>query len=68
MAALAVGLLVGVAAGAAAQIEVPLTVRDHAGVTRVAWPVRGGIPLPRGLLRDATPARLLDAGGAELPC
>ncbi|MBM3477472.1 MAG: hypothetical protein FJX75_29735, partial [Armatimonadetes bacterium] len=65
---LAWGLLLGLAPTAHAQLEVPLHVRDHAGVARNAWPVRGGVPLQRGVLPDCTQARLVDASGAELPC
>jgi hypothetical protein len=65
---LAWGLLLGLTPAAHAQLEVPLQVRDHAGVARSAWPVRGGVPLRRGVLQDCTQARLVDAGGAEVPC
>ena len=68
MAVLAVGVLVGMVACAHSQVEVPLRVRDHAGVARASWPARGGVPLPRGLLQDSTSAWLLDGSGAELPC
>jgi len=68
MTTLAFGLLIGLPACAEAQVEVALRVRDHAGVAREAWPVRGGVPLQRGVLQECHEARLLDADGRELPC
>ena len=53
---------------ASAQVEVPLTVRDHSGIARAAVPVRGGVPFARGVLPACTAARLVAADGRELPC
>jgi len=51
------------AAGHLLAIEVPLTVRETAGVARTANPVHSGVPLPRGAVKDAAALRLLDAQG-----
>lgn len=56
------------AVSALAQVEVPLTVRDHSGVARKEAPVRGGVPFARGVLPACDSARLVAADGAELPC
>jgi len=64
MVALALNLLMVIPT--AAPIEVPLVVRDHAGVPHSAWPVRGGVPLPRGMVQDASDVCLVDAAGVEL--
>jgi hypothetical protein len=51
-----------------AQTTLALRVADHAGVARQNAPVRGGIPFPRGALRDCATARLRTEAGADLPC
>src|SRR5262245_65678460 len=43
----------GPAAAAPPPLAIPLDVREPAGVAREAFPVRGGVPLPRGRIRDA---------------
>ena len=45
----------------------PFVVNEPAGVDRRHWPVRGGIPIPRGELLDASCIRLLDDKGREIP-
>ena len=47
--------------------EVKLAVDESAGLARTSEPVSGGIPLPRGLVKDPAAVRLLDAGGKEVP-
>lgn len=48
--------------------DVPLTVREDAGVARTRWPATFGVPLRPGLVRDVSELRLLDAAGNEVPC
>ncbi|MCG3179032.1 MAG: hypothetical protein BIFFINMI_01363 [Phycisphaerae bacterium] len=50
-------------AGQAYALDVPLTVRESAGVARVDNPVNSGVPLPKGAVKDAGELRLLDADG-----
>lgn len=47
--------------------KVPLQVSDNSGVDRVDWPVRSGIPLPAGAVRDMASLTLLDEQGREVP-
>ncbi|MFO8082406.1 MAG: hypothetical protein R6V07_19170 [Armatimonadota bacterium] len=47
--------------------QIQLTVREPTDAGRDGWPVRSGVPLPQGLLSDASAVRLLDASGAEVP-
>lgn len=66
-------MLVNLAAISAAQAavnqaEVAITIRNHTGVQLTATPVRGGVPLARGVLRDVTEASLLSAEGVQVPC
>jgi hypothetical protein len=42
-------------------------VHETAGVTRRAWPLTFGLPLPRGLARDAARLRVRAEAGADLP-
>ena len=65
---LAVGLLLGLGLTAAAQVEVPLSIQDRSGQALAAAPLRGGVPLVRGLVREGEQARLLTPDGTELPC
>ena len=67
MTALLLALLASCAVTAAAP-EVSLTVANHTGFALTGAPVRGGVPFPLGALADADGARLVDAGGRELPC
>jgi len=57
-----------VATGAAAELSVPLTVSEPAGVARPNWPVTSGVPLPEGALRDVNRLVLKDASGRPVPC
>lgn len=47
---------------------VKLTLRETAGVDRVAEPVTSGVPLPEGAVRAADGVSLLDAAGQPIPC
>jgi hypothetical protein len=51
----------------AGEFEVKLTVQESAGLARSGEPVSGGIPLPRGLVKDPAALKLLDAEGKEVP-
>lgn len=50
-----------------ARRSVSIEVEEPSDADRSQWPVRGGIPIPRGELRDASKVRLLDAAGKEVP-
>jgi hypothetical protein len=50
-------------AGQVLALDVPLTVKETAGVDRVQNPVNSGVPLPKGAVKDAAALRLLDAQG-----
>ena len=43
--------------------DVVLEVTDHAGVSRDAWPVSGGVPLARGSVKDPAQVRLVGPSG-----
>ena len=60
--------LIAMSASANAQLQVPLTIRNHAGIAQHEAPARGGIPFAKGVLKDGTGARLLDEAGNDLPC
>ena len=62
-------VLSGFCACVRAEVDVPITVTDHAGVARSAWPVSGGVPFPRGYLRTDAFDRLVltDAAGRVVP-
>ena len=45
----------------------PIEVADPNEVARTAWPISGGIPIPRGELRNVAQVRLLDPAGKEQP-
>ena len=47
---------------------IPLAIRNRTGFDLSAAPARGGVPFARGVLRDVGEAKLLTAGGEELPC
>ena len=51
----------------AAGIEVPLTVRETAGVGRHQWPIRAGVPLPKGAVKSVEKLQILDAHGRFVP-
>ncbi len=58
----------GLSVSAGPQFEVSVSVREPAQLARLAAPVRGGVPLRRGQLRDGAVARLVDPAGRELAC
>ena len=68
LAALAAVLSTCASAGAAGAFEVPLTLREPAGVARKSEPISGGVPLPKGRFRADQPFALVRADGTELPC
>ena len=52
----------------AATFEVPLTVRESAGVAREGEPISGGVPLPKGAYKAGQHFMLVRAGGGVVPC
>jgi exo-rhamnogalacturonan lyase-like protein len=62
-----VALTVGCVARGA-ELTVPLTVTETAGVARVADPVTTGVPFAKGVLKDVNVLRLFDAKGTPVPC
>ncbi len=52
---------------AAGEFSVKLTVHESAGIDRKGEPVSGGVPLPRGLVRDPARLKLVDSAGREVP-
>jgi hypothetical protein len=63
---LVVFLLLGLQ-GRSAGIEVPLTVRETAGIDRHQWPIRAGVPMPKGALKSVEKLQILDAQGRFVP-
>jgi hypothetical protein len=59
--------LLGRATGALGQAEVSLWVRNRTGVDQINVPVRGGVPFPRGVLKEGVEVRVVAADGQELP-
>ncbi|MFW6157961.1 MAG: hypothetical protein ACOC8E_01225 [Planctomycetota bacterium] len=57
----------GAGAGDLSGLDVPLTVRDVAGVERSAEPCSTGVPLPRGLLQKAEGVAVFDEAGKAVP-
>jgi len=53
--------------GEPARAELAFTVAEPSGLDRRTWPVRGGIPFARGVLRDPRRVRLYDATGKAVP-
>ena len=51
----------------AAGIEVPLTVRETAGIDRHQWPIRAGVPLPKGAVKSVEKLQILDTQGRFVP-
>ena len=49
------------------EIDIPLTVRETAGLVRHQYPVTSGVPLPRGLLKSARLLQLMDGQGTFVP-
>ncbi len=54
-------------AASAADLDVPLTLTERAGLDRVAEPVTGGVPLPVGLVEDIDMLTVLDPAGRPIP-
>ncbi|MDE2964192.1 MAG: hypothetical protein OXU26_09780 [Acidobacteriota bacterium] len=48
-------------------IDIPLTVRETAGLARHQYPITSGVPLPRGLLKSARLLQLMDRRGRFVP-
>jgi len=48
-------------------LDVPLTIRDVAGVERKAEPCSTGVPLPQGLLHEPKGIAVFDKGGTPVP-
>jgi hypothetical protein len=59
--------LVSVSAFSAEEITV-LSVEEHGNVLRKDEPVRMGIPLPVGLIKDVNELAMLDSTGQPVPC
>lgn len=55
---------------AADGFQLPLEVQEPGGVQRTAWPVSGGLPLPKGLVAKWQPElfALFRSDGNEIPC
>ncbi len=47
---------------------VTLDIEEPTGVRRENWPVRWGVPFPRGVLRSSNAVRMLGPDGNECPC
>jgi hypothetical protein len=47
--------------------RLPIHVTEPSGVSRDAWPVTTGVPLPKGVIVSADQCRLTDETGHELP-
>jgi PcRGLX-like protein central beta sandwich domain/Fibronectin type III domain/Beta-L-arabinofuranosidase, GH127 catalytic domain len=54
-------------AGLGGESIVKLTVHESGGIDRTDEPVSGGVPLPRGLVKDVLRLRLVGPGGKEVP-
>lgn len=48
-------------------LDVPLVVEERFGARREAQPVAGGVPLPRGLMKDTATLRVVDDAGKDVP-
>lgn len=48
--------------------RIPLRIDEPTGVLREWWPVRWGVPFPKGRLASPETVRLLNATGQEIPC
>ena len=51
----------------AAGVEVPLTVRETSGIDRHQWPIRAGVPFPKGAVKSVEKLQILDAQGRFVP-
>lgn len=65
---LAAVLALPVAAALADPFSVELSVRETKGVGRVAEPISGGVPLPKGLFGKEQQFSLVRDDGTEIPC
>ena len=52
----------------AESFSVGLNVQETRGVARIAEPISGGVPLPKGLLANDQPFSLFRGDGTEIPC
>ncbi len=66
-AVLLVACALGGASATGAEFKIPLVVSEDGGRARVSEPVSGGVPLPRGLVKDPSAVKLLDSAGKEVP-
>ncbi len=55
------------ATGWSQEIDIPLTLRETAGLARHQYPITSGVPLPRGLLKSARLLQLMDRQGRFVP-
>jgi len=67
MTVLPVTILLCASVVAVAQVDVPLSVRNHTGQDQTSAPVRGGVPFALGELPSCDRAQII-VGGGELPC
>lgn len=58
----------GAVSQAAPALDVGITIRNHCGVALAGCPVRGGVPLARGVLRDGEGVVLRRGDGQDVPC
>ncbi len=65
---LAAVLALPAAAVLAESFSVELNVRETRGAARIAEPISGGVPLPKGLFGKDQPFSLVRADGTSLPC
>ncbi len=64
---LAAFLLAAAAVLHAQSLDVPITVEETAGVSRVDEPVTFGVPVPKGVLKDVARLRMYDPEGRPVP-
>lgn len=60
-----IGLLTATVCAAA--IDVPLTIRETAGIERFQYPITSGVPLPPGALRSTEKLQIMDVHGRFIP-
>ena len=53
--------------GNSAGIDIPLTIRETAGVPRHQWLITTGVPLPQGAVRTLEKLQIMDAQGRFIP-
>jgi len=63
----AVAFVVGMTTAAAGAISVPLTVAERAGVARTGEIAAGGVPMPRGAVKDTSSFAVVDGTGTPVP-